>query len=183
MPELDGLSALGYIMSETPRPVVMLSAGTTSGGHDATLRALELGAVDFVLKPSGSISLDLAIDQRSAARRAARARRSEPRAALRMLPRRALDRVERPRRSRVARDERRRDRVVDRRAARARRRSCRSCRARLPAAVLVVQHMPAGFTKSLAQRLDAMSPMRIDEAEDGEPVVHGACTSRPADAT
>ena len=59
MPELDGLSALGYIMSETPRPVVMLSAGTTSTGHEATLRALELGAVDFVLKPSGSISLDL----------------------------------------------------------------------------------------------------------------------------
>ena len=60
MPELDGLSALGYIMSETPRPVVMLSAGTTSTGHEAALKALELGAVDFVLKPSGTISLDLA---------------------------------------------------------------------------------------------------------------------------
>ena len=59
MPELDGLQALGYIMSESPRPVVMLSAATTRGGHDATLRALELGAVDFVRKPSGPISLDL----------------------------------------------------------------------------------------------------------------------------
>src|SRR5690242_18694707 len=59
MPELDGLQALGYIMSETPRPVVMLSAATTHSGHDATLRALELGAVDFVRKPSGAISLDL----------------------------------------------------------------------------------------------------------------------------
>src|SRR5207237_7746766 len=57
---LDGLQALGYIMSETPRPVVMLSAATTHSGHDATLRALELGAVDFVRKPSGPISLDLA---------------------------------------------------------------------------------------------------------------------------
>jgi two-component system, chemotaxis family, protein-glutamate methylesterase/glutaminase len=36
-----------------------------------------------------------------------------------------------------------------------------------------VQHMPAGFTKSLAQRLDTVSPIRIDEAEHGEPVVHG----------
>src|SRR5690242_21630446 len=59
MPELDGLHALGYIMSETPRPVVMLSAGTTANGKDAALRALELGAVDFLLKPSGAISLDL----------------------------------------------------------------------------------------------------------------------------
>src|SRR5947207_9791287 len=60
MPELDGLQTLGYIMSETPRPVVMLSAATTHSGHDATLRALELGAIDFVRKPSGPISLDLA---------------------------------------------------------------------------------------------------------------------------
>src|SRR6202000_2292331 len=59
--ELDGLGTLGYIMSETPRACVMLSAGTTRSGHEATSRALELGAVDFVLKPSGSISLDIAV--------------------------------------------------------------------------------------------------------------------------
>src|SRR5688500_13613561 len=58
MPGLDGLSALGYIMSETPRPVVMLSAYTTAGG-EATMRALDYGAVDFVSKPSGTISLNL----------------------------------------------------------------------------------------------------------------------------
>src|SRR5215213_2919156 len=58
MPGLDGLTALGYIMSETPRPVVMLSAYTTAGG-DATMRALDYGAVDFVAKPSGTISLNL----------------------------------------------------------------------------------------------------------------------------
>ncbi|HET7188546.1 MAG TPA: response regulator [Gemmatimonadaceae bacterium] len=48
MPELDGLQTLGYIMSETPRPVVMLSAAATERGADLTLRCLELGAVDFV---------------------------------------------------------------------------------------------------------------------------------------
>src|SRR3712207_6589716 len=56
IPGLDDLSALGYIMSETPRPVVMPPAYSTAGG-EATVRALDYGAVDFVAKPSGTISL------------------------------------------------------------------------------------------------------------------------------
>ena len=86
MPELDGLGTLGYIMSETPRAVVMLSAGRTGSGQEATLRALELGAVDFVLKPSGSISLDIAtVGERLL--NALRAASAANLAGLRMLPR------------------------------------------------------------------------------------------------
>src|SRR5689334_8561050 len=148
MPELDGLQALGYIMSEMPRPVVMLSAATTSSGHDATLRALELGAVDFVRKPSGPISLDLAhISDRllGALRAAAQANLS----GLRMIvpapvsgPRALAEVV-----PHLPRE--------------------------LDAAVLVVQHMPAGFTRSLAQRLDALSPLHVTEARADEQVRHG----------
>jgi two-component system chemotaxis response regulator CheB len=171
MPELDGLGALGYIMSESPRPVVMLSAGTTKGGQAATLRALELGAVDFVLKPSGSISLDLAtITPRLL--EALRAAAAANPAGLRQLQRRTPIVVERPA-------------VVESPATSAVVIAASTGGPRalaaivphlprtLPAAVLVVQHMPRGFTKSFAQRLDSMSAIRIGEAEEDEPVVHG----------
>jgi two-component system chemotaxis response regulator CheB len=171
MPELDGLAALGYIMSESPRPVVMLSAGTTKGGQAATLRALELGAVDFVLKPSGSISLDLAtITPRlfDALRAAAAA---NP-AGLRMLRGRTPIMVERQAPVGTAAST-----VVVVAASTGGPRALAAIVPQLPralpAAVLVVQHMPRGFTKSFAQRLDTMSALRIGEAEDGESVVHG----------
>src|SRR5215467_681909 len=57
MPEMDGLTALRHLMARYPRPVVMLSTQTQEGAA-TTLRALSMGAVDFVPKPSGSISLD-----------------------------------------------------------------------------------------------------------------------------
>lgn len=171
MPELDGLHALGYIMSETPRPVVMLSAGMTGGGKDAALRSLELGAVDFVLKPSGAISLDLATvgDRLLDALRAAA--QANPQG-LRMLPRSAVD--ARPTRLEpVARATNAVVIAASTGGPRALSAIAPHLPRRLPAAVLIVQHMPAGFTKSFAQRLDTMSPLRIDEAEDGEPIVHG----------
>jgi two-component system chemotaxis response regulator CheB len=171
MPELDGLSALGYIMSETPRAVVMLSAGTTNSGQEATLRALELGAVDFVMKPSGSISLDLPlIAQRLL--EALRAAAAANLAGLRMLPRTPYDgapaRIEPVARATSA--------VVIASSTggpRALSAIVPHLPRALPAAVLIVQHMPAGFTRSLAQRLDAISPLRVDEAEDGDRIVHG----------
>lgn len=171
MPELDGLSALGYIMSETPRAVVMLSAGTTYSGQEATLRALELGAVDFVMKPSGSISLDLPL---IAGRllEALRAAAAANLAGLRMLPRTPYEGAP----ARIEPVSRATNAVLIASSTGGPRALSaivpRLPRA-LPAAVLVVQHMPAGFTKSLAQRLDAISPLRVDEAEDGEEVVHG----------
>ena len=58
MPGMDGLSCLSRIMIEAPRPVVMVSA-LTEEGADATLEAIELGAVDFVPKPGGTVSLEI----------------------------------------------------------------------------------------------------------------------------
>ena len=177
MPELDGLGALGYIMSEAPRPVVMLSAGTTKGGQAATLKALELGAVDFVLKPSGAISLDLATiaPQLLDALRAAAT--ANP-AGLRQLQRRTPIIVERPSSSGPPATN-----AVVIAASTGGPRALASIVPHLPrglsAAVLIVQHMPRGFTKSFAQRLDSMSAIRIAEAEEGETVVHGRAYVAP----
>lgn len=192
MPELDGLQALGYIMSETPRPVVMLSAATTRSGYDVTLRALELGAVDFVRKPSGAISLDLArIGARllDALRAAAEANVGGVRMlAAPTLPKRGtparpvsvfppapegtlLPRTPPPSRVGAAR------RIVAIASSTGGPRALAEVVPSLPrdldAAVVVVQHMPAGFTKSLAQRLHAMSKLAVAEAEAGEPVLTG----------
>src|SRR5580658_5349774 len=58
MPGMDGLACLGQIMIEAPRPVVMISSLTVEGA-EATLEAIELGAVDFVAKPGGTVSLEI----------------------------------------------------------------------------------------------------------------------------
>jgi two-component system chemotaxis response regulator CheB len=171
MPELDGLGALGYIMSEAPRPVVMLSAGTTASGQTATLRALELGAVDFVLKPSGSVSLDLpVIAERliTALRAAATANPVGLRMLARSVPSEGSERLA------IASSA---TNLVVIASSTGGPRALATIVPRLPrtlpAAVLIVQHMPAGFTKSLAQRLDLVSPIRVDEAQEGEAVMHG----------
>ncbi|HEX7018815.1 MAG TPA: chemotaxis response regulator protein-glutamate methylesterase [Gemmatimonadaceae bacterium] len=171
MPELDGLAALGYIMSEAPRPVVMLSGASSTTGQENALRALELGAVDFVVKPSGPISLDLgSISERLL---------DALRAAASVNPRglRAMATITQEARALMTTA-----RVAARRAvaiacSTGGPRALTAVVPRLPrsldAAVLIVQHMPAGFTRSLAERLDVVSPLEVQEAHDGDLVVHG----------
>jgi two-component system chemotaxis response regulator CheB len=163
MPELDGLQALGYIMSEMPRPVVMLSAAETVNGMDATIRALELGAVDFIRKPSGAVSLDIGKvkDRLHDALRAA--------AQVNLTGAGVLARIATRARPRIS-------------AAKGGARICVAIAAstggpralseiipllprELPAAVVVAQHMPSGFTRSLAARLDSISNVPVCEAE------------------
>jgi two-component system chemotaxis response regulator CheB len=177
MPELDGLGALDHIMRESPRPVVMLSAGTTRSGQAATLRALELGAVDFVLKPSGAISLDVT---RVAARLldALRAAASANLDGLRAAP---IDEPRTASRDSLALSPA--TSVVAIAASTGGPRALTAVLTRLPrslpAAVLIVQHMPAGFTKSFAQRLDLACDMRVDQAEQGDVLRHGRAYVAP----
>jgi two-component system chemotaxis response regulator CheB len=170
MPQLDGIGALGYIMSEAPRPVVMLSGAATGDANDLAIRALELGAVEFVRKPSGPISMDLdsVRDQLLTALRAARGVNLggvEVLARPRTPP--SLPAIEHTGGA---------TRVVAIAASTGGPRALAEVIPSLPrplgAAVLVVQHMPSGFTRSLAERLDAQSALAVQEAVDGEIVQH-----------
>ncbi|MGE5561200.1 MAG: protein-glutamate methylesterase/protein-glutamine glutaminase [Chloroflexota bacterium] len=165
MPRLDGLQCLERLMVECPTPVLMVSSLTQEGAA-TTVRALELGAVDFIPKPSGSISLDMAKVRDDLINKVKVAARANVRPARRRpdaLPVAA---------ARPATPGRGGRRIV-----------CIGCSTggpgalhevlpRLPAdlgaPVLVVQHMPPGFTRSLAQRLDELSPLRIREAAAGD---------------
>jgi two-component system chemotaxis response regulator CheB len=171
MPELDGLAALRAIMREMPRPVIMLSAAASENGDDPVLRALELGAVDFVRKPSGPISLDLPAvrdELVDALRAAASIERQDIAPLLAPIPPVEPDGATKPLEvgaTRIA--------VIAASTGgpRALARVIPALPADLDAAVLVVQHMPPGFTRSLAERLDACSRLRVTEAVADEPLL------------
>jgi len=168
MPNLDGLAALQQIMQQTPMPVVMLSGVKEAS---AAVRALELGAVEFVAKPSGTISIDLYKVRDELI--------SKVKLATLVNPRRTAPQMKQP----VAQllPQRRLEGECRRLVAIAASTGgpqtlgqiFRQLPANLPAGVLVVQHMPAGFTASFAQRLDRHSSLHIEEASDGRVVKLG----------
>ena len=168
MPGLDGLDTLGYIMSETPRAVVMLSGAESARLVDATLRALELGAVDFVHKhpQSGTRQVREIAGRLEEALRAAAV--VNLRGAPMLLRHGAGQRLSPGRASGTARV-----RAVVAIAAstggpRALAEIIPALAADLDAAVLVVQHMPPGFTQGLADRLQRAARLDVHEARHGE---------------
>lgn len=182
MPKLDGYGALREIMARRPTPVVMVSS-LTRAGAEATIRSLALGAVDFVGKPSGSISLDMHVAREELVAKVKEAAKATPRyrRVLGDLP--AIRReVNQPVVPAPEADRPPRKLVVI---------GCSTggpgalhhivprMPADLAAGVLVVQHMPPGFTRSLASRLDEISAIRVKEAEEGDRVACGQVLVAP----
>jgi two-component system chemotaxis response regulator CheB len=184
MPGLNGLETLGYIMSEVPRPVVMLSAGGPDGGVEVTLRALELGAVDFVRKPSGPISLDFerVRDDLLDALRAAACTNLRGVNVLARSARASATNASANRTRALSQA----TQVVCVAASTGGPAALTQIIPRLPrdlnAAVLIVQHMPRGFTRSLAQRLHNLGPLGVCEATHGMRVLGGHVYVAPGGA-
>lgn len=181
MPGIDGLTALQRIMAEMPRPVVMLSAAGSETGNSLTIRALELGAVEFVRKPSGPVSIDLVTVRAELLHALAAASVVRvPNGGTLSPPQ--LAEVRKPRENRQASPA---NALVVIAASTGGPKALSEVVAHIPeslcAAVLVVQHMPDDFLHSLARRLSQIGTMPVSVARAGEPVVSGRIYLAPGD--
>jgi two-component system chemotaxis response regulator CheB len=175
MPKMDGLDFLERLMRLRPTPVVMVST-LTDRGAEATLKALELGAIDFVSKPRLGIAAglnDLADDICEKIRVASKARlyRHVRQPAPHAAGGEALVKSAPTRYSRISTEK-----LIAIGASTGGTEAIREVVARLSAdspAVLITQHMPPGFTRSFAARLDSVCRMTVSEAQDGERVLPG----------
>ena len=210
MPVMDGLTALEQIMAVKPTPVVMVSS-LTKAGADATIKALSLGAVDFVAKSAGSISRidEIEKDLLQKCREAAGVSGNRLRATVA-----AVKPVILPERTAPAAPEKplmvEKVLTVDKAAPsmtrttsvssvisgvddwivaigtstggpRALQEVLTRLPGNLPCPTVIVQHMPPGFTKSLAERLNTLSELTVKEAADNDKLVAGTVYIAPGD--
>lgn len=173
MPKMDGLDFLEKLMRLRPMPVVMVST-LTERGSDVTFRALELGAVDFVSKPKIDISAGLKeygseIANKIRIAKSARLKRAAP---LPVTKSATADAVLPSISNRIASTEK----LIIVGASTGGTEAIKEFLIRMPSdspGILVTQHMPEGFTKSFANRLNNLCKISVVEAQGGERVLPG----------
>lgn len=189
MPVMDGLSMLRRLMAETPTRVVMLSSLTTDGAA-VTLDALEAGAIDFVAKPGGSLSIDVGrVGDELVAKVRAAATVSEAsflahrqRVLARRPPAAPVPALAPPPRARPVVAAQRLVVIASSTGGPSALHALVSgLPARLGAGVVIVQHMPAGFTASLASRLAGAGPLPAAEAHGGDVIAEDEIVLVPGD--
>ncbi len=166
MPRMDGLDFLERLMRLRPMPVVMVSS-LTERGSEVTLRALELGAVDFVTKPKLGLRDGLMEYSDLIADKLRAAAASRPRQLGAQPPRRRIV---------SAQPFSTTEKLVMIGASTGGTEAIRQVLEPLPhnsPAIMITQHMPAGFTRSFVQRLDNLCAVQVHEAEDGQRVLPG----------
>lgn len=175
MPRMDGLDFLERLMRLRPMPVLMVSS-LTQAGSEITLRALELGALDFVAKPQLGIRSGMLEYSEMIA--------DKLRAAARSRPQRAR-RDDAPPPAPIKAPLISSEKLIIIGASTGGTEAIRSVLEPLPAnspAILITQHMPGGFTRSFAERLNRLCRISVKEAEEGERVLPGHAYIAPGDA-
>ncbi len=194
MSGMDGITTLKHVMERFPTPVIMLSA-LTEKGAEVTLNALSIGAVDFLQKPSGTISLDLKKQAKVLIEKVKGAAKVDPRSlkARKFTP---VKKTEPPAEKKLpglglASKSAEKQPLV----------SCRTVVAigvstggpqtllnmmpkipeSIPAGILIVQHMPPTFTAIFSKRLDGVSKIRVKEGKEGDIVEAGTAYIAPGD--
>jgi len=192
MPHVDGLQATAQIMTTNPRPIVIVSSESREGA-DSTLKALELGAIDFVSKPSSGVDLDMQSVRedllrklrmsakvrvvRTASRLASTLQSATPaQSSPASSPKSASAVAARPASVALASLDQRFPVVVlgaSTGGPATVMRLAPGFTREFPAAVFLVQHMPASFTSQYAAQLAEFTGIRVKEAETNEPVQPG----------
>ena len=182
MPKMDGLTALQHIMNERPMPVIIVSA-MDKRQADVTMKALDYGAVDFISKTSGTLSLDIdkiGDDFISKVKMASTARMPKPRTKKHTN---GFYLSEEPAVLQQPTSARARKKLVIIGASTGGPKAIPEVLSRLPrnipAPVLVVQHMPEGFTKSFADRLNWYTSLEVAEAAPGDIISPGKVLVAP----
>lgn len=183
MPRMDGLTALKRIMAEHPTPVVMISSLTQRGAR-TTIQALMRGAVDFVAKPSKSADTQVVMDALVTKIKSAAGVRTET-IHQTPVPDSAAENEAPKKVGGGLHPFRTGDPLVvigtSTGGPRALQKVFTALPANLNAAMVVVQHMPPGFTKSLAHRLNEESGLTVQEAVDGDRLAMGLALLAPGD--
>lgn len=175
MPKLNGIEALKEIMKRSPSRVIMVSS-LTKEGADITITSLELGAVDFITKPAGSISMNF----RKVAGELVKKIRESLNIDLKSLTKKHYYTPKKISVKNLVSSKivvigsstggpKSLDMVIP------------PLPKEFPAPIIIVQHMPAGFTKSLAQRLNKISNLDVKEAENGDILEPGKVYVAPGD--
>ncbi|WP_319765283.1 chemotaxis response regulator protein-glutamate methylesterase [Maridesulfovibrio sp.] len=173
MPKMDGLTALRHIMMEMPRPVLMVSSLTTEGA-ESTLKAMDLGAVDFIPKQLSKVSLDIVKIENDLISKVKTVARRKMRPVPRLRSSVAARRSAAP--AQIRRGRAKRDVVVigvSTGGPPAVQKILSSLPKDFPAGIVIAQHMPKAFTGPFANRLNGVSQISVKEAETGDRLLPG----------
>ncbi|OHB27030.1 MAG: chemotaxis response regulator protein-glutamate methylesterase [Desulfuromonadaceae bacterium GWB2_53_15] len=184
MPKMDGFTLLRILTTRFSMPVIVISA---LSGADKVFKALELGALDFIAKPSSTASIELLQIQGDLQQKVLQIVNLKKNSVRRRYPHPSLEQTEQHESAHYGGDNvRLLQHPIDIVAIGAStggppalQNIFSSFEKKYPFAVVVSQHMPAGFTRAFAERLNRSSQFEVKEAEDGDHVLHGKILIAP----